>query len=78
MKKVAKVASDFDITALMSFDAITQPAGSPNIFDAGDDPQEAFTFARAPEIDANEINFDKLLARQRALYKESEKPQATP
>lgn len=72
MKRVAKVAADYDIPALMSFDAIRQPLGSPDIFDTGSNPQEVFAFAKAPEIDANEIDFDKLLAKHRALLKESE------
>ena len=81
MKKVAKIASDFDVTALMSFDAVRQPAGRPSIFEtagANDtaSPQETFAFARSPEIDANDIDFDKLLAKQRAIIKETDKPPA--
>jgi len=72
MKKVAKVASSYDIPAFMSFDAVQQPAGGPDIFGSGDSQQEAFTFTKAPETDANDIDFDKLLARQRSLSKESE------
>jgi NAD(P)H-flavin reductase len=72
MKKVAKVAADYDIPAMMSFDAIRQCVGGPDLFEAEDKAQEEFAFARAPEIDANEIDFEKLLARQRALLKESE------
>jgi ferredoxin--NADP+ reductase len=76
MKSVAQVASSYDIPAFMSFDAIRQPVGSPDIFSAGVNPQETFAFAKAPEIDANEIDFDKLLAKQRALLRESEKSPA--
>lgn len=72
MKKVAKIAADYDIPAVMSFDAIRQPAGSPNIFGVDEKSQEVFEFAKAPEIDAKEIDFEKLLAKQRALLKESE------
>jgi NAD(P)H-flavin reductase len=72
MKKVAKIAADYDVPAVMSFDAIRQPVGSPNIFDADDRSQDVFDFAKAPEIDANEIDFEKLLAKQRALLKDSE------
>jgi ferredoxin--NADP+ reductase len=72
MKKVAKVAADYDIPATMSFDAIRQPVGSENIFGVDDASQEAFEFAKAPEVDANEIDFEKLLAKQRAILKESE------
>jgi len=72
MKKVAKVAADYDIPAMMSFDAIREPLGNPNIFGVDETSQEAFEFAKAPEIDANEIDFEKLLVKQRALVKESE------
>jgi NAD(P)H-flavin reductase len=72
MKKVAKIAGDYDIPAVMSFDAIRPPLASPSLFDTADDSQEVFEFAKAPEIDANEIDFEKLLARQRAILKESE------
>ncbi|MCK4773659.1 MAG: hypothetical protein KAT30_02695, partial [Candidatus Krumholzibacteria bacterium] len=72
MKKVAKVAADYDIPAVMSFDAIRQRIGGSDLFEMEDKAQEEFEFARAPEIDANEIDFEKLLARQRALLKESE------
>jgi NAD(P)H-flavin reductase len=72
MKKVAKIAADYDIPAIMSFDAIRQPLGDPSIFGVDDSSQEVFEFAKAPEIDANEIDFEKLLAKQRALAKEAE------
>lgn len=72
MKKVAKVAADYDIPATMAFDAIRQPVGGPSIFDVDETSQEVFEFAKAAELDANEIDFEKLLARQRALFKESE------
>jgi ferredoxin--NADP+ reductase len=72
MKKAAKVAADYDIPATMSFDAIRRPVGSPNIFDVDETSQEIFEFAKAPEIDANEIDFEKLLAKQRAILKASE------
>jgi NAD(P)H-flavin reductase len=76
MKKVAKVAADYDIPTVMSFDAIRQPVGSPNIFGVDANSQEAFKFAKAPEIDANDIDFEKLVAKQNALVKEAEKNQA--
>lgn len=72
MKKVAKIAADYDIPAVMSFDAIRQPVGEPNIFGVDESSQEVFEFAKAPELDANDIDFEKLLAKQRALLKESE------
>ncbi len=65
MKRGAKIASDNKIDARVNFDAIRYPAGSPGIFDAAE--QEAFTFARAPEIDADRVDFDRLISRERAL-----------
>jgi NAD(P)H-flavin reductase len=78
MKKVAKLAGDYDIPTAMSFDAIRQPVGAPNVFDVPDDSQEVFGFAKAPEVDANDIDFEKLLARQRALQKETEQKATGP
>jgi len=46
--------------------------GNLNIFDVDDSSQEVFEFARAPEIDSNDIDFDKLVAKQHALAKEAE------
>jgi ferredoxin--NADP+ reductase len=71
MKRGAKIASDFGIDATVSFDAIRFPIGAPTIFDHTDNSQEAFAFARAPELDAEAVDFEKLLARERALSKES-------
>jgi NAD(P)H-flavin reductase len=67
MKRGAKIASDFGIDASVSFDAIRFPVGSPGIFDAVDRAQDAFEFARAPEVDADRVDFDKLLAKEKAL-----------
>jgi NAD(P)H-flavin reductase len=67
MKRAAKIASDCGIDASVSFDALRYPVGSPGIFDAVDRAQDAFEFARAPEIDADRVDFDKLLAREKAL-----------
>jgi NAD(P)H-flavin reductase len=72
MKKVAKLAGDYDIPTMMSFDAIRQPVGAPSVFETPENSPEVFGFAKAPELDANDIDFEKLLARQRALRKESE------
>jgi ferredoxin--NADP+ reductase len=72
MKKVAKIAADYDIPTVMSFDAIRQPVGGPSIFEIADSSQGVFDFAKAPEIDANDIDFEKLLARQTALAKETD------
>lgn len=72
MKRGAKIASDNRIQAFVSFDAVRFPAGSPGVFDAAE--QEAFDFARAPELDADRVDFDKLLARERALAAASPTP----
>jgi ferredoxin--NADP+ reductase len=71
MKRGAKIAADFGIDATVSFDAIRFPIGAPTIFDQPADSQEAFAFARAPELDAEAVDFEKLLARERALSKEA-------
>lgn len=67
MKRGAKIASDLGIDATVSFDAIRYPIGSPGIFDAVDRAKDVFEFARAPEIDAERVDFDKLLAKEKAL-----------
>jgi NAD(P)H-flavin reductase len=64
MKRGAKIASDNKIDARISFDAIRYPVGTPGVFDAAE--EEAFTFARAPELDADRVDFDKLISRERA------------
>jgi NAD(P)H-flavin reductase len=71
MKRGAKIAADFGIDARASFDAVRYPAGSPGIFDHADNAQEAFRFARAAELNAEDIDFDKLLAREKALVDET-------
>jgi NAD(P)H-flavin reductase len=65
MKRAAKIAADYGISARVCFDAIRTPVGAPGIFEK--DAQEAFDFAKAPEIDAGKIDFDKLIAREKAL-----------
>ena len=69
MRRMAKIAGDFGIDATVSFDAIRFPIGAPTIFDHADDSQEAFAFARAPDLDAEQVDFEKLLTRERALSK---------
>jgi hypothetical protein len=69
MKRAVKIASDFGIDATVGFDAVRFPIGAPTIFDHADNSQEAFAFARAPELDAEQVDFDKLIARERALSK---------
>ena len=71
MKRGAKIASDFGIDATVSFDAIRYPADAPTIFDHADGTQEAFAFSRAAELDAEAVDFEKLLARERALLKDA-------
>ena len=67
MKRAAKIAADFAIDARLSFDALRFPVGSPGVFDHGDDAQDAFRFARAAELNAEDVDFDRLLAREKAL-----------
>lgn len=67
MKRAAKFAEDHGIQARMSFDAIRTPAGAANIFGVANSSQEAFNFARACEIDARQIDFDKLIKKQRSI-----------
>lgn len=67
MKRAAKIASDYGITARMCFDALRAPVGAPGVFKASQGAQEEFAFAKAPELDAKEIDFDKLIAREKAL-----------
>lgn len=71
MKRGAKIASDARIEARVNFDALRYPAGSPGIFEQGDRAQEAFSFARAAELNADDVDFDKLIARERALAADS-------
>jgi NAD(P)H-flavin reductase len=72
MRKAAKIAAEYDIPAVVSFDAIRPPIGSPGIFDVPDWSQEAFEFAKAPEIDAGDVDFEKLLAKEKAFFRISE------
>ncbi len=67
MKRAARIASDNGIDARVSFDAVRFPAGSPGVFEPAE--QQGFDFARAPEIDSDRVDFDKLIARERALEK---------
>jgi len=67
MKRAAKIAADSGIEARLSFDAMRFPAGSPGVFDATDRAQESFEFARAAELNADDVDFDKLIAREKAL-----------
>ena len=67
MKRGAKIAADFGVDARVNFDAIRFPAGSPGIFDPADNPQDMFSFARAAELNAEDVDFDKLLSREKAL-----------
>jgi ferredoxin--NADP+ reductase len=72
MRRAAKIAADRGVTARMCFDTIRSPLGVPGVFDAAGESQEVFEFARAPELDAADIDFDKLIARERAIRKDAE------
>jgi ferredoxin--NADP+ reductase len=67
MKRGAKIAADFGTEARISFDAVRHPIGSPGIFDQVDQTKDVFMFARAAELNADDVDFDKLIARERAL-----------
>jgi NAD(P)H-flavin reductase len=67
-----RIAADRGVTARMCFDTIRSPLGVPGVFDAAGESQEVFEFARAPELDAADIDFDKLIARERAIRKDAE------
>lgn len=71
MKRTAKIAADRGIEARINFDAIRTAIGAPSIFDGNGNAQEAFSFARAPELDAAQVEFDKLIARQKAIDNEA-------
>ena len=70
MKRGAKIAADFGIEARVNFDAVRHPAGSPGLFERSDRAQDVFAFARAAELNAEDVDFDKLLAREKALADE--------
>jgi ferredoxin--NADP+ reductase len=72
MKRAAKIAEDQGVAARVCFDAIRPPVGTPSVFDAPREAQEEFTFAKAPELDARDVDFDKLIARERAIQKRVE------
>jgi ferredoxin--NADP+ reductase len=72
MKRAAKIAEDLGIAARVCFDAIRPPVGMPTVFDAPKDGQTEFAFAKAPELDARDVDFDKLIARERAIQKRLE------
>lgn len=73
MKRGAKIAADFAIDARVNFDAVRFPVGSPGVFDHGDNAQDAFSFARAAELNAEDVDFDRLIAREKALSDENTK-----
>jgi ferredoxin/flavodoxin---NADP+ reductase len=70
MKRGAKIAADFGIEARVNFDAVRYPIGSPGVFDHTDKAKEAFAFARAAELNAEDVDFEKLLSREKALADE--------
>jgi NAD(P)H-flavin reductase len=67
MRKIAKLAVDYGIPAYAAFDAIRPAVGVPNVFDVDTRSQEVFAFARAPELDMADVDFDKLIAREKSL-----------
>jgi ferredoxin--NADP+ reductase len=71
MKRAAKIAIDFGIDARVSFDAVRHPIGSPGVFDQVDQAKDVFMFARAAELNAEDVDFDKLISREKALSDDS-------
>lgn len=71
MKRGAKIAADFAVDARVNFDALRFPAGSPGVFEHGDKAADAFRFARAAELNAEDVDFDRLIAREKALADEN-------
>jgi len=71
MKRGAKIATDFGIETRVSFDAIRNPVGTPSIFDHDERAKDVFMFARAAELNAEDVDFDKLIAREKAISDES-------
>lgn len=72
MKRAAKIAEDLGVAARVCFDALRPPVGEPTVFDAPRDGQDEFAFARASELDARNVDFDKLIGRERAIQKRAE------
>lgn len=72
MKKIAKVASDYNIRAFVSFDVARRQSEITEAVEFDKGGQKIFGFAKSPDMNADEIDFDKLLEKQRALQKESE------
>jgi ferredoxin--NADP+ reductase len=71
MKRGAKIAADFAIDARVNFDALRFPAGSPGVFEHADNAENVFRFARAAELNAEDVDFDRLIAREKALADEN-------
>jgi len=71
MKRGAKIATDFGVDARVSFDAIRNPVGTPSVFDQDERSKDVFMFARAAELNAEDVDFDKLIAREKALSGDS-------
>jgi len=75
MKRIAKLASNSGIPALMNFDAERESLAT--LFNGSALSPKAFAFARAPEVPSDTIEFDKLLARLRAAGRKTPDTPAT-
>ena len=78
MKRAVKIATDQGIHVRMSFDGVHQAGPTAAIFDEPDSAQSTFEFARAAELRASDVDFDKLLARERALRTKAQSADASP
>ncbi len=70
MKRAAKIGSDAGVDTRVAFDAVRPPTGEAGVFDAPADAPEAFDALHAAELPASEVDFDRLLARERALRRD--------
>jgi len=72
MKRAAKIAADHEIPARVSFDAIRPAAGVASLFGTSEGVQEVFAFTHAAEVDPAGVDFDQLIAKERALQADDE------
>ncbi|HET6347973.1 MAG TPA: hypothetical protein VFH88_02720 [Candidatus Krumholzibacteria bacterium] len=71
MKRGARIGGDAAVDTRVNYDALRYPAGSPGVFGLTDDAKEAFEFARAAELNVDDVDFDQLIAREKALAEEN-------
>ncbi len=67
LKRAAKIGADAGIDTRVAFDALRPPTGEAGVFEARADSPETFEGLHAAELAATDVDFDRLLARERAL-----------